>query len=80
MAEMEGAGIAMPTTNTLYRRYLEKITAEFRSLILNRSYSLDGMDPQPPRKPQSWQEIAECIELELESRADARAPTESVNV
>ena len=26
------------------------------------------------RKPQSWEEVAQCVEWELQSRADARAP------
>ena len=68
----------MPTENTLFRRYLSKITPEFRALVLSRGFSLDGED-LPARKPKTWEEIAECIELELESRADARAPTENVH-
>ena len=76
--EMEEAGVDMPTQDTLFRRYLSKVTPEFRSLVLGRTFSLDG-EEKPPRKPKTWEEVAECIELELESRADARAPTDNVH-
>merc|ERR1712242_297076 len=76
--EMEEAGVDMPTQDTLFRRYLSKVTPEFRSLVLGRAFSLDG-EERPPRKPKTWEEVAECIELELESRADARAPTDNVH-
>ena len=76
--EMEDAGVDMPTENTLFRRYLSKITPEFRSIVLSRTYSLDG-DDKPPRKPRKWEEVAGCIEIELDSRADARAPSDSIH-
>ena len=76
--EMEEAGVDMPTEGTLFRRYLGKITPEVRSLVLSGNFALDGPGSSL-RKPKTWEEVAECIELELESRADARAPTEHVH-
>ena len=52
MDEMEEAGVDMPTVNTLFRRYLSKITPEFRSLVLSKGFPLDG-EGQPARKPKT---------------------------
>ena len=41
-----------------------------RSAILSRVFPLEA-DTQP-RKPETWEEVAEFVEIELETRADAR--------
>ena len=76
LIELDDAGISLPDTSTLYRRYLQKLAPELRSTILTRTWMLDD---GPPRKPGAWQECAECVAQELESRADAKAPREHVN-
>ena len=50
LEELEDAGVDMPTSNMLFRRYLGKITQEFRSIVLGRLWLLDG-EKLPPRKP-----------------------------
>ena len=62
----------------LKRKYLSKISAELRSTVLSKVWMLDG-EEKPARKPNSWDEVARAIEIEMESRADARAPTDNIN-
>ena len=59
-------------------KYLSKINMEMRLCILSKVWPLDG-EGKPPRKPDTWEEVAECVELELESRADAKAPQTPVD-
>ena len=64
--EMEDAGVDMRTESTLFRRYLSKLAPESRSIFLSSSYVLDG-DDKPPRKPNTFEEVAGCIKIELDS-------------
>jgi hypothetical protein len=77
LEEFGDAELDLPSKDTLYRRYLRKITPELRSAVLKQVWQLepDGN----PRKPETWEEVAECVEMELESRADARAPQDSLH-
>ena len=54
-------------------KYLVKIKEEMRSTIMRTAWPLDG-DKDFPRKPMTWQEVAKCVEWELQSRADSKAP------
>ena len=62
----------------LRRKYLSKLSPELRSTVLSKVWMLDG-EERPARKPNSWEEAARAVEIEMESRADARAPTDSIN-
>ena len=74
LEELEEAGVDMPSEDTLYRRYLRKITPELRASVLKQVFSLD--DEGPPWKTLTWKEVADCVEFELETRADAKAATQ----
>ena len=51
--EMEDAGIEPLSSDTLYRRYLRKITPELRTTVLKQVFALDLEGP--PRKPTTWE-------------------------
>ena len=57
----------------LYRQYLSKVTDDLRQAVLSKTWLLDG-EEAPARKPATWEEVADAIDFELESRADAKAP------
>ena len=80
--ELEEAGVVVMTEASwprrLYHQYLAKLTAELRQTVLSKVWPLDGED-KPSRKPSIWEEVAQAVDMELGSRADARAPTESIN-
>ena len=73
---MEDAEIEM-NRQTLYRKYLAKLNDDLRSTVMSNAWPLDGPD-KAYRKAKSWEEVAEAVELELESRADAKAPKDSL--
>ena len=74
--EMEAAGMSDDLgTTTLRREYLAKLTQELRDAVMSKELHLIDGPESPPRKPTTWQEIAEAVELVLENRADSRAPT-----
>ena len=64
---------------TLYRKFLGKITHDLRNAVLTRTWQLDEDPSVPPRKPKTWEEVADAIEQELATRADVKAPTEQVH-
>ena len=70
------ADIVLPDPATLFRRYMQKLTTELRSALMSRTWVLDK---GPPRRPETWEECAECVAQELEGRADSKAPREMVN-
>ena len=70
------ADVVLPDAATLFRRYMQKLTTELRSALMSRTWVLDK---GPPRKPETWEECAECVAQELEGRADSKAPREMVN-
>ena len=69
--ELEDAGVDSMSEDTLYRRYLRKLPNELRSAVLKQVFPLD--EAGPPRKPRTWEEMADCVEMELETRADTKA-------
>ena len=46
--------------------------------MLSKVWPLDG-EERPSRKPSIWEEVAQAVDMELGSRADARACTDSIN-
>ena len=55
---LDDAGVAKPDPDTLFRRYLHKLSPELRAQVLSRPFSLDA---GPPRRPTTWEECAECV-------------------
>ena len=60
------------------REYISKLHFDFRRDVLNQGWPLDGED-KPARRPATWEEVSEAVDMELEQRADAHAPQDSVN-
>ncbi len=81
--EMEDAEImelSLPSTvKMLHRKYLSKLTDELRSTVLSKVWPLDG-EQMPSRKPATWEEVAQAVDYEIGSRADAKAPKDTINV
>ena len=79
---LENAGLYDPMSTMcirkMFRLYISKIPQEFRAAVLSRQHQLDGPN-DPLRKPETWREVAECVEVELSSRADIRAPKETMH-
>ena len=72
--QMQRAGMYQADdVENLRTKYLIKIKEEMRSTIMRNTWPLDG-ERDYPRKPKTWQEVAKCVEWELQSRADSRAP------
>lgn len=63
------------SANTLYGRHLSK--TDFRNTVLSRVLPLDASEP--PRKPDTGQEVAKRVDLELDMRIDARQPREALH-
>ena len=72
--EMEDAGMASDSP-ALRRQYLSKLTDDLRQAVLDKLRPLDG-EHALPRKPSTWEEVSDAIDLELSTRADTKAPTE----
>ena len=68
------------TPDKLYRDYLSKITSNLRDAVMGKVWELDRGKDLPPRKPKTWQEVARAVDLEISSRADARAPLDHINL
>ena len=60
---------------TLRRQYLSKLSDDLRQAVLNKMWSLDG-ENAIPRKPKTWEEVSEVVDVELSTRADTKAPRE----
>eukprot|EP00969_Alexandrium_andersonii_P160575 7095032-Alexandrium_andersonii.AAC.1 len=74
--DVEAAGVdADIHPKVLRRKYLAKLTDELRDKVLVKDHTLDGPG-QPRRRPSTWEEVAEAVELILEARADTKAPGE----
>ncbi len=71
LEELEDAACEIPGEATLRRKYVWKLNADLRSAVLGKLWPLDS-EADPPRRPKTWEEVAECVEMELESRADTR--------
>ena len=76
--ELEDADIHHET-KVLRRYYLSKITDDLRSAVLQKSWPLDGELCPTLRKPMTWEEVAQCVEFELSTRADTKAPKETLH-
>ena len=77
LAEMQFNNLQQASCEgTLYRKFLGKITHDLRNAVLTRTWQLDEDPSVPPRKPKTWEEVADAIEQELATRADVKAPTE----
>ena len=72
LEDMEEANMDKPAPATLYRKYLGKLPIDLRTAVLGRTWPLDGPD-QPHRMCETWEDLADAVELELEKRFDARA-------
>ncbi len=60
------------------RKYLNKLTDDLRSAVSSKVWNLDGAD-KPARKYLIWEECAQYVEMELDQRADSRAPKENLH-
>ena len=63
----------------MHRKYLSKLSIDLRRAVLRRAWELDGEDSLP-RKPQTREEVAYAVESELASRADVKAPSDSLHL
>ena len=63
---------------TIRRKYLSKLNLDLRATVLSKTWPLGG-EERPSRRPTTWVEVATAVELELESRADSRAPAETLH-
>ena len=76
---MEQAGLSIVRNeDDLKRKYISKLPTDLRRAVLSQAWPLDGPE-KPPRRPFSWFEAAEIVEMELETRADTVAPMDQVN-
>ena len=75
--EMEDAKCC-PDPDTLHRQYLSKISDDLQSVVMAKTWNLDG-ESEPMRKARTWEEVAEAVEMELETRADVKAPKDHVH-
>ena len=58
------AKMDMPTADTLYRKYLCKLNAELRRLVLSKDWRVDGED-NPPRKCKTWEDGERMMEEKM---------------
>ena len=64
LEELKGADVDLPSGRNLCRRYLQCLNAELRTAVLKQKWQLD--ERGPVRAPVTWQEVAQCAEMELE--------------
>ena len=64
LEELEEAGVDRLSEDCLKWKCLRKLTPELRGAVMRNVYPLD--DGGPPRRPDTWKEIADCVEMELE--------------
>ena len=72
LQDMEESGMDMPTSTTLYRKYLTKLNAELRVGLLSKEWKVDGPEC-PPRPLQTHHDVAVAAGLWLEEKADIHA-------
>ena len=83
--DMQDAGMSIAIQDRpevkadLCRMYCRKLTDDLRSAVMNKIWNLDG-DERPERKPSTWEEVAECVEMELMARTDVRTHLDRFNV
>ena len=68
----------LPSESDLKRKYLMKIDTNMRARVMEKMREIDG-DGKPARKPRSWEEVAWCIDEELEGAADVKAPDDYIH-
>ena len=56
----------------LFRRYLSKLPLDLKNAAMSHSWPLDGED-NPHRKCKTWQDVADAVDMELDTRLDTRA-------
>ena len=79
LEELEDAEMGLASDKeTLKRKYLSKLQPDLRRAVLGQLWPLDGEEHQT-RRPRTWEEVAEAVEMELEHRVDTNAPTDAVN-
>ena len=61
LVDMGEASMDVPSPETLYRKYISKISSDLRDAVLGKLWVLDG-DDCPSRKPKTWEEVADCCE------------------
>ena len=54
---------------------MQKLEPKMMSTVLGKTWELDDDKPGVLRKPETWQDVAKAVELELDTRADIVAPT-----
>ena len=72
LQDMQESSMDMPTTATLYRRYLIKLNPELRTKVLSKEWKIDG-EENPPRMPCTYRDVARAVGLLLEEMADIHA-------
>ena len=65
--DMEEASMDMPSTHTLFRKYLQKLNPELRVKIQSKDYKIDGPE-LPPRAPKTYQDLGLAVIHALEER------------
>ncbi len=80
---MDLAGVGKKP-DELMRKYLAKINDDLRKEVYRNDWPLDGDDPatglpRPKRRPTTWEEIADCCDMELETRLEIAAPKDLVH-
>ena len=60
---------------SLYNWYVTKLTEKLRDTVLCHPHILDG-DGSAPRMPKTWEEVADAVEIYLDSRLDVRVPVQ----
>ena len=58
--------------STLFSRYLSKLPLDPKNVAMSRSWPLDGPD-EPQRKCKMWQDVADAVDMELDTRLGTRA-------
>ena len=79
LEELEDAGMGIASdASTLQRKYLSKLEAGLRRAVMSQLWPLDG-EELASRRPKTWEEVARCVDMELEHRVDANAPTDQIS-
>ena len=70
--DMEESDMDMPTCQTLFGKYLQKLNPELRVKVQSKDYKIDGAD-LPPRAPKTYQDIGLSVIHALEEKMDITA-------
>ena len=72
LEDWDEAAIPNMDEDTFFRRYLSKLPLDLNNAAMSRSWPLDGKD-NPHRKCKTWQDVADAVDMELDTRLDTRA-------